>query len=186
MFLIWNAHMNIQYIIEIYFVAYVNKYVIKIESNEMYNLFIRNVIKKHLMIRKMNSMKIIMLMLNYDMFRYNKVVMYIDTILSKKRSIFVKNFWQLKRDLFEQKINENEKFDFFYKNQIEKYFVRFSNSFYDQLTYFDYHAQYNLTKSNANFEREIINNVKNVVKKKQIWFFFWKFFFISIDKFKTF
>ena len=138
------------------------------------------------MIRKINSIKIIMLILNYDMFRCNKIVIYIDTILLKKRSIFVKFFWQLKRNLFEQKVNENEKFDFFYKNQIEKYFVRFSKFFYDQLSYFDYYAQYNLIKSIIDFEREIINNVKNVVKKKQIWFFFWKFFFISIDKFKTF
>ena len=131
MFLIWNAHMNIQYIIEIYFVVYVNKYVIDTKSNEMYNFFIRNVVKNHLMIRKMKSMKMIILMLNYDMFRCNKIVMYIDITLFKKRSIFVKFFWQLKRNLFEQKIKKKRKIWFFYKNQIEKYFIRFSNSFYD-------------------------------------------------------
>ena len=166
MLLIWNAHMNIQYIIETHLAIYVNKYVIKVESNEMYNFFIRNAIKKHLMTRKMNSMKMIMLMLNYEMFRCNRVVMYIDITLSDERFVFVKSLWQLKKNLIEQKVEKNEKSDSFYKNQIEKYFVRSSDSFYDQLTYFDYHAQYNLTKSIANLEREIMNDVKNVVKKK--------------------
>ena len=167
MLLIWNAHMNIQYIIEIYFVVYVNKYVIKAKSNEMYNLFTRNVVKEHLMIRKMNSIQMMMLMLNYDMFRCSKAVMYIDITLLEKRSIFVKFLWQLERNLFEQKIEKNEKSDSFYKNQIEKYFARFSNSSYDQLTYFDYHAQYNLTKSIVDLERETMNDVENVVKKNK-------------------
>ena len=82
--------MNIQYIIETHLVVYVSKYVIKIESNEMYNLFTRNAIKKHLMTRKMNSMKMMMLMLSYEMFRCNKTVMYIDITLSEEKFASVK------------------------------------------------------------------------------------------------
>ena len=187
MLLIWNAHMNIQYIIEIHLVVYVNKYVTKVESNEMYNLFTRNAIKKHLMIRRMNSMKVMILMLSYEIFRCNKAVMYIDITLSEKRFVFVKFLWQLERDLIEQKVEKNEKFDSFYKNSIKKYFARSSNSSYDELTYFDYHAQYNLTKSIANLKREIMNDVKNVVKKKrQIWFSHWRSRFTWIDVFSTF
>ena len=186
MLLIWNAHMNIQYIIETHLVVYVNKYVIKVESNEMYNLFTRNAIKKHLMIRRMNSMKVMMLMLNYEMFRCSRAVMYIDITLSEKRFVFVKFLWQLKRDLIEQKVEKNEKSDSFYKNSVEKYFARSSNSSYDELTYFDYHAQYNLTKSIASLRREIMNDVENVVKKRrQIWFSHWRSRFTWVDVFST-
>ena len=187
MLLIWNAHMNIQYIIEAHLVVYVSKYVIKVESNEMYNLFTRNAIKKHLMTRKMNSMKVMMLMLNYEMFRCNRAVMYIDITLSEKRFVFVKSLWQLERDLIEQKVKKNEKSDSFYKNSVEKYFARSSDSSYDELTYFDYHAQYNLTKSIANLRREIMNDVENVVKKRrQIWFSHWRSRFTWVDVFSTF
>ena len=159
--------MNIQYIIETHLAVYVSKYVIKVESNGMYNFFIRNAIKEHLMIRRMSSMKVMMLMLSYEMFRCSRVVMYIDITLSDERFVFVKSLWQLERDLIEQKVKEDEKSDSFYKNQVEKYFARSSDSSYDQLTYFDYHAQYNLTKSIADLEREIMNDVENVVKKRR-------------------
>ena len=167
MLLIWNAHMNIQYTTGTYLAVYVSKYVTKAEPNGLYNLSTQNAIKEHLMARRMGSMEVMMLMLSYEMFRCSRAVKYLDTTLPEERSASVKPLWQLEKDLLEQEVGEDGEPDPFYKNPVEKYFARPSGTPYDQLTYFDYHSQYNLTKPTPGLRGGTMDGVGNIVKKRR-------------------
>ena len=87
-FWIWKTHMNIQYCTNVNLTLYVNKYVIKSKSKNLYhNQQNHNFFNDDIFARKMKSMKMMMHFLNYHIFKCSKIVKYLITLRSKKNSL---------------------------------------------------------------------------------------------------
>ena len=93
--------MNIQYYTNVNLTLYVNKYVIKSKSKNLYhNQQNHNFFNNHIFVRKIKSMKMMMHFLNYHIFRCSKIVKYLITLRSKKNSFNSnQNFFCDKRKL---------------------------------------------------------------------------------------
>ena len=87
------------------------------------------------------------------MFRCFRNVKYLMTTRSQKRSTMMKSAW-----LQLQKKVENENYDSFYQNVIEKYFEKFVDEKFENLSYFEYFA---------NYKFDFSKNDSLIVEKKQ-------------------
>ena len=158
--IIWKTHMNIQYCTSDDLTAYVNKYVTKPEPKKLYDTNENDqTLQSHLMTRRMKSMKIMMLLLSYDIFRCTREIRYLITARSDERSAQIKSAWMLLQKQIED-VDSNP----FYRDIIEKYFDKPINEKFNDLTYFKYYADY---KIDVFKEEPLTNDEKQSFKRRK-------------------
>lgn len=144
--LIWNAHMNIQYITSKGFARYVTKYMTKSEPSHIFNITDNNKFREHVIARRLGAMEAMFLILGEPICNSSIQVKYLNTDPPNIRSKAVLPIHLL--------INEDD--DPYFKDTIEKYMNRPIDPIFNQVTYFKYFEEYIIQKKIPTNTRRII------------------------------
>src|SRR5215216_4319983 len=77
--LLWNAHMNIQYITDRGFARYMVKYIIKREPSHIFNIQEGDVLREHVIVRRLSSIELMFLLLGYQICNSSATVKFLTT-----------------------------------------------------------------------------------------------------------
>ncbi|KID83911.1 DNA helicase PIF1, ATP-dependent [Metarhizium guizhouense ARSEF 977] len=135
--LIWEGHCNVQFVTSQGLASYITKYVTKNEPLSHVLVGDCTATQKHLLARRMGSMEIIVLCLGLDIFRCTSGSLYLPTSTPEMRSYSVRPA---------NHILEHPA-DAYFPDAMEKYFARPRVPRFEVLTYFDYFAYYEITKT---------------------------------------
>ena len=125
--LLWGGHVNVQYVTDGNLVAYMIKYITKVEPYSLLNMPNGGTrTDAHILARRMGSMEQIVLALGYDMVRCTTSSVFLPTALPSMRNSTVRPPFQVAQD------PDNP----YYPDALEKYFAR--PEAYEDLTYFKY------------------------------------------------
>jgi len=143
--LLWEGHLNVQFVTSQGLAAYITKYVTKSEPLSAVNVNGMTSMQKHVLARRIGSMEVMVLALGFDIFRSSSGSMYIPTALPEMRNFAVRPPMDIEYD------PDNP----YFPDALEKYFARPQS--YEVLTYFQYFGQCEITKArryNKNGPRE--------------------------------
>ncbi len=145
--LIWNAHMNIQYITSKGFARYFTKYISKCEPSHVFNIMDNDKFREHIVARRLGAMEAMFLILGEPICNSSIQVKYLNTDPPNVRSKAVLPIHLL--------INEDD--DPYFKDPVEKYMNRPTESIFDQVIYPEYFEYYIIQKSrpNSNTRRNV-------------------------------
>ncbi|KAK9444150.1 DNA helicase PIF1, ATP-dependent [Metarhizium brunneum] len=135
--LIWEGHCNVQFVTSQGLASYITKYVTKNEPLSHVLVGDCTATQKHLLARRMGSMEIIVLCLRLDIFRCTSGSLYLPTSTPEMRNYSVRPA---------NHILEHPE-DAYFPDAMEKYFARPRVPRFEVLTYFDYFAYYEITKT---------------------------------------
>jgi PIF1-like helicase len=125
--LLWEGHINVQYVTDANLVAYIIKYLTKVEPYSLLNIPNGGTrTDAHILARRMGSMEQIVMALGYDMVRCTTSSIFLPTALPSMRNSTVRPPYQITQD------PDNP----YYPDALEKYFAR--PDAYEDLTYFKY------------------------------------------------
>ena len=148
--LIWNAHMNIQYVSSWGLARYLSKYVVKSEPSYVFNVSEGDKYREHVVARRLSSVECMFLLLNETICNSSIQVKYLPTEPPNIRSRSIRPI---------STISDDDD-DPYWKDAIEKYFARPHNEQFDNMTYPDYFRNYRLltkNSSNNNFYKDDLN-----------------------------
>src|SRR3989337_1439223 len=77
--LLWDAHMNAQYITDIGFASYMIKYVLKREPSHVFNIHEGDVLREHVLARRLGSMELMFLLLGHQICTSSATVKFLTT-----------------------------------------------------------------------------------------------------------
>ncbi|CAH1771155.1 14040_t:CDS:1, partial [Entrophospora sp. SA101] len=83
--LIWQGHINFQYITTLGFGKYVTKYATKPEPTEIFNVSKQDSYSRHVQARRLGSMEFMILLLQYSITRSSASVQYLPSAPSELR-----------------------------------------------------------------------------------------------------
>ena len=135
--LIWNAHMNIQYVTSKGFARYMTKYMAKTEPSHVFNITENDKFKEHIIARRLGAMEAMFLILGETICNSSIQVKYLNTDPPNVRSKAVLPIHLL--------INEDD--DPYFKDPIEKYMNRPIDNIFDEITYPNYFENYIIQKN---------------------------------------
>ncbi|CAG8490878.1 16859_t:CDS:2 [Acaulospora morrowiae] len=150
--LIWNAHMNAQYVTSRGLEKYLTKYVVKPEPTHIFNVTDNDKYQKHVIARRLGSMECMFLLLGERICDSSIAVKYLTTEMPDMRSRAI-------RPIFLIDDNENNPY---WNDNIDKYFARPLDLCFQQITYLNYFRNYSIsTKSNNSANSEIYKDQLN-------------------------
>lgn len=157
--LIWNAHMNIQYITSRGLAKYINKYIAKPEPSHLFNVKEGDLFHEYVHARRLGSMELMFLLLGETICNSSVQVKYIVTDPPSVRSKCILPFSRINLD-------DDE---LYWKDLIEKYLARPNGEPFDNITYKDYIEQYDIKLSAINSSSRTIyrDNLGNYVVKRK-------------------
>ena len=139
--LIWNAHMNIQYVSSKDLGKYLTKYVVKSEPSYVFNVSEGDKYREHIVARRLSSMESMFLLLGETICNSSIQVKYLPTELPITRTRAIRPI---------STISDDDD-DPYWKDTIEKYFARPHTEEFDNITYPNYFKNYTLmTKKPTN------------------------------------
>ncbi|GBB87368.1 hypothetical protein RclHR1_13810001 [Rhizophagus clarus] len=155
--IIWDAHMNIQYVSSRGLARYLSKYISKSEPCHIFNVKEGDKFREHIIARRLGSMELLFLILGETICNSSCTVSYLTTDPPTSRQKAIRPVYL---------INEEED-DPYWKDHIEKYFNRPFEEEFNNLTYPDYYKYYDISKSLPSTKRQIHNDLLNnyVVKR---------------------
>ena len=139
--LIWDAHMNIQYVSSRNLGKYLTKYVVKPEPTYVFNISEGDKYHEHIVARRLSSMECMFLLLGETICNLSVQVKYLPTEPPTTRSRAIRPITT---------ISDDEE-DPYWKDTIEKYFTRPHTEEFNNITYPNYFKNYTLsTKKPSN------------------------------------
>ncbi len=157
--LLWNAHMNAQYITDRGFAQYLSKYVVKREPSHVFNIYENDSLREHIIARRLGSMELMFLLLGHTICNSSATVKFLTTDPPTTRTRTV-----LPAHLIEED-DENP----FYDDTIMKYMSRPHFPEFDNLTYPEYFEKYSISPSQptTSSRRQIFqDDLSNFVVKR--------------------
>ena len=133
--MIWDAHMNIQYVSSRGLARYLSKYVSKSEPIHVFNIKEGDKFREHIIARRLGSMELMFLILGEAICNSSCAVEYLTTDPPTSRQKAIRPIYL---------IYEDE--DPYWKDQIEKYFNRPLENEFNNITYPDYYKYYEISK----------------------------------------
>src|SRR6266542_528393 len=141
--LIWNAHINAQYVSTKGLGKYLSKYVVKSEPSHVFNISEGDKYCEHVVAQRLSSMECMFLLLGEPICNSSVQVKYLPTEPPTTRSRAIRPL---------STISDDDD-DPYWKDAIEKYFARPHAEQFNNITYPDYFKNYNLlTKKPSNNE----------------------------------
>ncbi|RHZ48674.1 hypothetical protein Glove_543g106 [Diversispora epigaea] len=138
--LIWRGHINFQYITTNGFVKYITKYVTKSEPSELFDISEEDSYKKHITARRLGTMELIILLLQYPLMRCSILVLYLPSVPSEFRYRFVKPIYLLTEIGDDNNDNKLPYWD----DAIDKYFDCSDHPNFHLITYPNYFHDYTI------------------------------------------
>lgn len=133
--LIWEGHLNVQYVTNAGLLAYMVKYVTKAEPHSVFSTGKEESrVDQHLLARRMGSMEVMVMALGFDIFRCSTSSVFLPTAVPSMRNSTVRPPREIERD------PDNP----YYPDALDKYFAR--PVCYEDLTYFKYFQQCQVSK----------------------------------------
>ena len=157
--MIWDAHMNIQYVSSRKLAFYLTKYIAKAEPSHVFNIKEGDKFRKHVVARRLGSMELMFLILGETICNSSCAVTYLttDPPTSRQKAIHPISL-----------INENDD-DLYWKNHIEKYFNRPEEEEFANLTYPEYFQNYEIMVSQPITKHFVyIDKLDNYVTKRTV------------------
>ena len=131
--LIWQAHINVQYVTSAGLSKYVTKYVIKGEHKSIVSVdSMDEGIRDHIEARRIGAMEIMCLLNSKPIIKLSSSVQFLPTAMPEFRSSTIKRVHEIEAD------PDNP----YYPDSIEKYFKRPNDVVFRDVTYPNYFAQY--------------------------------------------
>jgi len=150
--LIWDAHMNAQYVTSRGLGKYLTKYVVKPEPTHVFNVADGDKYREHVIARRLGSMECMFLLLGEKICNSSITVKYLTTEMPDMRSRAIRPICLIDD-------NDNNPY---WDDSIDKYFARPLNPLFQQITYPDYFRNYNIsTKSTNSANLEIYKDQLN-------------------------
>jgi hypothetical protein len=125
------SSLNVQYCTSAGLAKYILKYITKSEPKDLYHVRKQNPLKEHLLSRRLGSIEIIILLLNFPIFHMTTASIFLVTAMPDKRSAQIKPIWMLTND-----DGDDAKEEPFFKDTIEHYLARPHTIEFENLTYF--------------------------------------------------
>ena len=135
--LIWDAHMNIQYVSSRKLAFYLTKYIVKSEPSHIFNIKEGDKFREHVVARRLGSMKLIFLILGETICNSSCTVTYLTTDSPTSRQKAIRPIYLINDD------DDNP----YWSNHIEKYFNRPTEDEFNNVTYSEYFKNYEITTS---------------------------------------
>jgi hypothetical protein len=136
--LIWNAHMNIQYVSSKDLGRYLTKYVVKSEPSYVFNVSEGDKYHEHIIARRLSSIECMFLLLGEVICNSSVQVKYLPTEPPTTRTRAIRPI---------STISDDDD-DPYWKDAIEKYFARPHTEEFDNITYPTYFQNYTLLTKN--------------------------------------
>lgn len=157
--MIWDAHMNIQYVSSRRLGFYLTKYIAKSEPSHVFNIKEGDKFREHVVARRLGSMELMFLILGETICNSSRAVTYLPTDPPTSRQKAIRPI---------SLINENDD-DPYWKNHIEKYFDRPEDDEFTDLTYPEYFQNYEVTTTRPTTNRSIYyDKLENYVTKRTV------------------
>ena len=155
--MIWNAHMNVQYVSSRKLAFYLTKYISKSEPSHVFNIQEGDKFREHVVARRLGSMELMFLILGETICNSSCAVIYLTTDPSTSRLKAIHPVYS---------INENDD-NPYWANHIDKYFNRPDDEEFGNLTYSQYFQNYEVMLSCPNTQRPVyIDRLENYVTKR--------------------
>lgn len=156
--LLWDAHMNIQYITNKGFAQYMSKYIVKTEPSHIFNIYENDLFRQHIIARRLSSMELMFLLLGHPICNSSTNVKFLTTEPPPTRTRTILPVHMIDED------DENP----YYDDTITKYMSRPHSSEFDNLTYIQYFERYSISPSRpSNTSRQIYrDDLSNYVIKR--------------------
>jgi hypothetical protein len=146
--LLWEGHINFQYVTTLGFGKYVTKYATKAEPTEVFDIQDEDSYRKHVQARRLGAMELMILLLQYPITRSSTAVQYLPSAPSELRIRSVKPIYiqtqGYNNNANDDGNNEDEDENPYFDDAIDKYFERPNNDIFKNLTYPDYFRNYNI------------------------------------------
>jgi PIF1-like helicase/Helitron helicase-like domain at N-terminus len=143
--IIWDAHINVQYVSSRKLAFYLTKYIAKAEPSHVFNIKEGDKFREHVVARRLGSMELMFLILGEKICNSSCAVTYLTTDPPTSRIKAIRPIYS---------INENDD-DPYWKNHIEKYFERPEEEIFTNLTYPEYFQNYEVTVTQPTTPRHI-------------------------------
>jgi len=156
--LLWNGHVNFQYVTTKQFAKYMTKYVTKSEPTEYFDLHEADGFRKHVLARRLGSMELMILLLGYSICRSSIAVEFLPSIPSEVRNKAIKPPYLLQQE---------EQLSPYWDDAIDKYFDRPTDNIFDNITYPLYHRNYVIQKNPPTNGTYYYDKKNRVVRKRQ-------------------
>lgn len=157
--MIWDAHMNIQYVSSRKLAFYLTKYIAKSEPSHIFNIKEGDKFREHIVARRLGSMELMFLILGETICNSSSAVLYLTTDPPTSRQKAIRPI---------SLINENDD-DPYWKNHIEKYFDRPEEEEFTNLTYPEYFKNYEITTTRPTTRSTFyIDRLGNYVIKRTV------------------
>jgi len=156
--MVWNAHMNIQYVSSRKLAFYLTKYLAKAEPSHVFNVKEGDKFREHVVARRLGSMELMFLILGETICNSSCAVSYLTTDPPTSRQKAIRPI---------SLINEEDD-DPYWKNHIEKYFYRPDEEEFNNITYPDYFKNYEVSTAYPTTRRQYIytDRLGNYVVKR--------------------
>src|SRR5437762_7581556 len=132
--MLWQAHINVQYVTITGLSKYVMKYVMKLEPQSIVSVVDHadNHVRSHLQSRRIGVMKIMCLLNSKLIIKLSSCVEFLTNTASELRMLTIHHVHEIERNLEES----------YYPNSVDKYFARPVGSPFKNLTYPNYFRQF--------------------------------------------
>ncbi|CAG8657767.1 1982_t:CDS:1 [Gigaspora rosea] len=133
--LLWDAHMNAQYITSKGFARYMAKYISKAEPTHLFNIYENHSLREHVIARRLGSMELMFLLLGHQICNSSITMKFLTTDPPPTRTRSVLPAYMIDED------DKNP----YYDNTIMKYMHRPRDPQFENLTYPQYYEKYSIT-----------------------------------------
>ncbi|CAG8763698.1 17522_t:CDS:1 [Gigaspora rosea] len=157
--LLWDAHMNAQYITSKGFARYMAKYISKAEPTHLFNVYENNSLREHIIAQRLGSMELMFLLLGHQICNSSITVKFLTTDPPSTRTRSVLPAYMIEED------DENP----YYDDTVMKYMHRPHDPQFENLTYPQYYEKYSITPSQPTTSRHTYRDELGnyVVKRKK-------------------
>ena len=156
--LLWNGHVNFQYVTTKQFAKYMTKYVTKSEPTEYFDLREADAFRKHILARRLGSMELMILLLGYSICRSSIAVEFLPSIPSEVRNKSIKPPYLLQQE---------EQLSPYWDDAIDKYFDRPTEDIFNNMIYPIYHRKYVIQTNQPTSGIYYIDKKNRFVRKRQ-------------------
>ena len=144
--MLWNGHINVQYVTSDGLAYYVTKYISKHEPLSVLTEG-QDATQRHILARRMGAHEVIVLTTGKYVFRSSTGSVYIPITLPQFRNFTARPPWQIEEHDENDEDHDLDNDEAFYPDGIQKYFNRPRTPEYEDLTIFDYFSFYVINAS---------------------------------------
>jgi hypothetical protein len=136
--MIWNAHMNAQYVTSKGFARYITKYIAKTEPSHIFNIAENDKFREHVIARRLGAMEAMFLLLGETICNSSIQVKFLNTDPPNSRSKAVLPIHLMSTD---------EDDDPYFKDPVEKYMNRPTDNIFNDINYPTYFEKFIIQKA---------------------------------------